>query len=58
MGIAVGDPLPLEEPDDEVMWIEIVKAIDHMAMIVEVEADSEVHGGIDHHFLEALPAEK
>lgn len=51
-------PHRLMEPADEAIETGTEKAIDHMVAIVEAEVDLEVHGGIDHHFLEVLPAEK
>ena len=58
MIIVVAGPHRLMEPGDEAIGTGTEKVIDHMVAIVEAEADLEVHGGIDLHFLEDLLVEK
>lgn len=58
MVIVGGGPHRLREPADEAIEIETEEVIGHMVAIVEAEVDLEVHGGIGHHSLEVLLAEK
>lgn len=48
----------LVEAGEEAIATETEKAIDHTVAIVEAEVELEAHGGIDHHIMEVLLAEK
>ena len=58
MATVVADPHRLMEAGEEAIGTGTERVTDHTVAIVEAEAELEVHGGIDHHFMEVLPAEK